>query len=294
MAPPKNTTMIKTPNPPVELPELIPAFAKLAKETVRLHPRRGDEPAVDGSKIGGMFLWPAGEPWPKCPEHGDHLVGVIQLRAADVPGVAFPENVDLMQLLWCAADYEEFAFNPVYRVFWRNSKEIGERAEENPRPARTDEEIMPKPCVLSPERVVEYPSVFELAEELEEQVEGCAELAGLSEDEEPIEAYQYLLSVADGTKAGGHVNWVQEVETPECECGRPMEHLLTLSTAEFDAATRHRWCPKADGDVWEADYDERMQVQCPAGWMLGDMGAVFFFVCRDCEGWPVKSVFQCS
>lgn len=33
---------------------------------MRVLPREGPEPAVQATKLGGIFIWPRGEPWPTC------------------------------------------------------------------------------------------------------------------------------------------------------------------------------------------------------------------------------------
>ncbi|MEU8544463.1 hypothetical protein AB0C52_31475 [Streptomyces sp. NPDC048717] len=49
----------------VPFPELIP----WARTGTRLHPRPG-APTARESSVGGPLLWPAGETWPGCAEHG--------------------------------------------------------------------------------------------------------------------------------------------------------------------------------------------------------------------------------
>ncbi|MFJ2648205.1 hypothetical protein ACIO1C_15900 [Streptomyces sp. NPDC087420] len=58
-----------TPPRPVDIAAHFPELAPFARTAVRLHPRAGT-PATTDSSIGGPLLWPAGEPWPTCPEHG--------------------------------------------------------------------------------------------------------------------------------------------------------------------------------------------------------------------------------
>ncbi|MQM27954.1 hypothetical protein [Glycomyces albidus] len=60
-----------TPPRPYDLLDLFPGLAGYGRPAVRLHPRRGEPAAEDGS-IGGPLLWPAEEPWPVCGlEHED-------------------------------------------------------------------------------------------------------------------------------------------------------------------------------------------------------------------------------
>src|SRR5262245_58839441 len=89
-----------TPPPAVDVPTVVPELKSLSKVAVRLHPRYGDEPRPDESKVGGRFLWPVDEPWPTSDDV--LLVTVLQLRAEDAPpNCTFRPGTDLLQLLWC-------------------------------------------------------------------------------------------------------------------------------------------------------------------------------------------------
>jgi hypothetical protein len=294
-----------TPPPRFSVPAVAPSVVASARETVRLHPRPGAEPPPDASKLGGTFLWPADEPWPRCflvhpgwdvaatgmspitKPSGGPYVTVLQLRRADVPELGFPADTDLFQLLWCPNDHEPL-FGPVCRVYWRRSDEVEAPFRSASPPAVGDEDYLPAPCVLHPERVTEYLSPYELSEEA---------LATIWAWERTVDAqavYQYELSVAEGTKVGGHVRWIQDPEIPRCPTGHPMEHLLTVASAEFDGGSWPRWLAVEDDGAWEAPYPHRRSVQSAAGLMLGDMGSLYLFVCRACQDMPTASVAQCS
>jgi hypothetical protein len=58
-----------TPPRPFDITTLFPELAPLARTAIRLHPRAG-APGVTDSSVGGPLLWPVGEEWPTCPEHG--------------------------------------------------------------------------------------------------------------------------------------------------------------------------------------------------------------------------------
>jgi hypothetical protein len=106
---------MKTPTPTVQIADVFPALQGRQRETVRLHPRRGADAGLAASKMGGLFLWPRDEPWPRCtavegrgilvedppgsgifrsdesligpddPLHNDYLVGVLRLQRSDWP-----------------------------------------------------------------------------------------------------------------------------------------------------------------------------------------------------------------
>src|SRR5262249_11478631 len=136
-----------------------------ARTAVLLHPRRGEAPA-DASKIGGLFLWPEDEEWPTCAEHKCPLVTALQLRKEDVPEVGFRRGTDLFQVLWCPRyhDVGQCVF-PMY--FWRKRSRVITPVTTHPASEVADQDYVAEPCVLTPERVIEYPDEHELSPRLE-------------------------------------------------------------------------------------------------------------------------------
>lgn len=297
--------MRHTPKPSVDLASAIPDLAPLARTTVRLHPRRGER-ASDHSKLAGEFMWPADEPWPECEEHACPLITVLQLRRDDVPELGFRGDSDLFQLLWCPNDHETIDpyYAPASRVFWRKRADIRAALTSMPAVGANEEFYVPVPCVLHPERVTEYPDIFVMRYSfpaLYKKIQTCAQLqdalktvpdSGFTAGEQ---LYHYWFSVASGTKVGGHPDWIQDPAPPDCRCGRQMEFLLTIASVECDGGTWRRWVPDEDRHVWTGDdYDARDLAASPADLLLGDAGNLNYFVCRNCEDWPIESVFQCS
>jgi hypothetical protein len=92
----------------------------------------------------------------------------------------------------------------------------------------------------------------------------------------------------------GHPRWIQDPDPPTCRCEREMEYLLTIASAEFDGGTWGRWLAEEERHVWGGAYKQRRQVQCAPGFTFGDLGDLNYFICRQCEDWPIACVFQCS
>lgn len=287
-----------TPKPVVDIAYVIPELSTLARTTVRLHPRRVKQDLPpEHSKVGGLILWPAHEAWPTCEEHSCPFVSVLQLRAEDVPELAFPDGTNYFQVLWCPNDHANYT--PVAKVFWRKAP-INDSLKIMPPPTIANECYVPHVCVLHPEQVSEYPHVMEAYEshpEIMEQIDSSDELNELAEeqDQDIIEdvatLYQFWLSVADGLKIGGYPSWSQYPNVPRCTCGQPMDYLLTITGSEFDGGTWQRWVPEEDRAVLEnGDFASRDAVQNPTGLMLGRENLLNFFICRQCEQWPIKTV----
>jgi hypothetical protein len=223
------------------------------------------------------------------------MIPALQLRTSDVPELGFPGDTDTFQLLWCPVDHPETGYAPLPLGRWRRLAPGPVAPPPEPGPGAV---YVPRPCVLSPERVDELPSAFELevstTNELDEAIAHHAaadlERLGITGDSG---LYQRHFSVAPGTKVGGYVGWVQDPRVPTCRCGAPMEHLLTIASAEFDGAYQ-RWMPLEERHVWREGFDARHAVQSAADLMFGDMGSFYVFVCRRCPERPVSAVSQGS
>src|SRR5919201_4068004 len=132
--------MRTTPPPRFDVVALFPALRDRDGVAVGLHPRRGPAPPPSASKMGGLFLWPADEPWPVCTEaawprdgmprtpHESAIVGVLQLRRADVPELPFPGEADLFQLLSCPHDHDA-TYSTICRAFWRRAADVTRRLD---------------------------------------------------------------------------------------------------------------------------------------------------------------------
>lgn len=258
--------------------------------------------------MGGPLLWPADEDWPLCdgPEGGDHLdaspgepaaplVPVLQLLAEDVPEVPFPAGMDVLQVLWCPFDHEPWS-SPRPQLRWRRRADIHDRLREMPMPDEETEAChAPDPCVLAPERVIEYPT-HDLPEAVWSQILGTIRQVA----QETGWEYESDLAVASGTKVGGYPGWTQPPDWPDCSCGSPMRHLLTVASWEFSRGDEKRWIPVEDRPVmtgWGFDSPDDhpwRTIQNPAGLMLGDVGGIYLFVCVNCPDRPFEYRFDCS
>ncbi|SNT44395.1 hypothetical protein SAMN05216252_12612 [Actinacidiphila glaucinigra] len=163
------------------------------------------------------------------------LIPITQLYARDVPGLPFPEGTDVLQVLWLPVPDLEGCW-PAVQLRWRVASEVRDVLDEPPALEFVDwDEHVPRPCVLQPEEIREFPPLYVLGEELSERVMAWSEATSLK--------YQWELSVAPGWKAGG---WPAEFTfrdpagTDELycgECGGPVEALLTVGASEYGAGS---------------------------------------------------------
>lgn len=261
------------------------------------------------------------------------MVPIAQFYARDIPELPFPDGTDVCQVLWCPTDHEPHC-GPRPLVRWRDSASVTEtRAAMEPDRALSDEESVPAPCRIWPERVTEFPHWDDLP---------SAGLRARIEEWEKDKDWTYYehLSVAPGSKVGGWIGWVQSPCWPECGRGHRMDHLMTVASAE--GGGWETWMPLEEQaattfvkrvefalvngvttsreialdeefDTTEAYYsyygDARVAVapetvkqrvipadRSGAGrsdLMLGDVGDVYLFVCPVCPDRPIGVEFQC-
>ncbi|WP_329337984.1 hypothetical protein OG866_25005 [Streptomyces sp. NBC_00663] len=259
----------------------IPELAPYARTTVRLHPRRG-VPGARDSHIGGPLWWPAAEPWPSCGEHRDvngrqlgpyPLVAVAQLTAADFPELRFPDGTDLVQVLWCTDWHDQphpEGWGQACVLVWRRADDVAGPPGGRPDPGE-DEDMVPRACVLHPERLTEYPWHEELPPGLAGRHEAWLEERGLYDD----------VSTIPGCKLGGSMRWGVTDLPGTMECGRcraPLELFLQLDTYEYDMDADDRFRP-----LEERHLDPRSEAgraaREPTGMTVGRGGHAGLYVC---------------
>ena len=259
-----------TPTLPVDALKTRPELNGLTKVAVRLHPRFGDEPKPDESKIGGRFLWPADETWPVDEATRVPFIPVLQLRLDDAPPrVEFRPGSDLLQLLWLprAAPGAPLTI----RLFWRKRDELSGPPAVPPPINAASPFLVPVPCRVFPERVQELPPSGLLPDRL-------AKTVGPGYDE--------CFAACPGTKIGGYPFGATRDQSTACpRCRKPADFLLAVSDAEWDDAGRLRWMPQEERTrSAEPDVDKGFG---GAVLLLLPGGRVNVFVCRRCDGWPV-------
>ncbi|ORA60362.1 hypothetical protein EJ571_17470 [Mycobacteroides franklinii] len=234
------------------------------------------------------MYWPENEAWPTCvtpwysgngptgwqPHSAPNpLVPVLQLFAADAPTICFPVGSDLLQLLWCPVIHRDLpgqrdAYAPSVKVIWRNSMDVRVASSAPPNPIDFEDESIPVPCSLHPEKIVEYSQ--ELHNTLWDKVRDLDELGWNGTNL----CYQYDLSVAPGTKVGGWPRWhaLDPYPMPCTDCGRELELLVSFDTGERDEGAGH----------WNAiDPSERdVDLRDITGLTLGRGGDLQIFGCR--------------
>jgi hypothetical protein len=211
------------------------------------------------------------------------LVAVAQLRAADVPDLRPPPGTDVLQVLWCPNDHDTGGggLAPAATVYWRREAEVPGVLCSPPAPASVGHRAyLPRPCVLHPEQVVEYPWWQQLPADLGQRVR--------SWDADHDGRYHRQLAAAPGWKVGGWPQWPTTDPMPlYCtRCGEPMRQLLQIDSGEWGDAGR--WCPLEDRALHPGDGPEHsagyLAAAEPTGVIAGHTGLYRIFTCPACPG----------
>ncbi|MGW6391206.1 hypothetical protein ACWFR1_12055 [Streptomyces sp. NPDC055103] len=189
----------------------------------------------------------AGRPWFDGPIA---MVPVAQVYARDVP-LPGPPGADLLQVLWCPFDHPT---HPRTAVFWRSCASVINVLDAPPEPPIVQFDCyLPKPCLLAPEQVTEYPNAMEVGEEQQDQLGDVSrwETAGAAWDSRyaaaPAEFYGNDLSLAPGWKTGGWPRWglTDPIPRPCPECDTEAVPLLTIASTEWDSGSES-WIPEEE------------------------------------------------
>lgn len=210
----------------------------------RRPPGRGPRQPAAGAGTG------AERPWPEGPVA---MLPVAQLYTRDIPDLRPPgrSEADLLQILWCPFNHPAM---PRTVLFWRSSAAVTDILTAPPEPSAVRSAgYVPEPCVLTPERITEFPNPMDLDSGLRDALGDPAtwQAAGVGGEGPhatvPEEFYRNDLSVAPGWKVGGWPFWGPTDPTPRLctACGTEMTPLLTIATFEWDHDTRG-WSPDAE------------------------------------------------
>ncbi len=263
----------------------IPGLNDLVRTAIRLHPAPG-EPRPDESHLGGPLLWPSDEPWPECPVTwppdpdasddawaGGHpldervpvMVSAAQFFRDDFPELHFPENTDVLQILFCPLEHDSPRHQgPAVRLVWRDSGEVGEIAAPPPAPEGALAAYLPRPCVFEPCSIDELPRLCDFPAETRAAL-GIPEGAGDDPEGWP-ELGQY-------SKIGGWTAWsaTDRHELGCRECGTQLRQTIALATEEHEV-----------GCGCEVVEEE------PAGWSFTRQGMLNVFTCPADVTHPFK------
>ncbi|WP_030395310.1 hypothetical protein [Kitasatospora purpeofusca] len=213
------------------------------------------------------------------------LLAVAQLYRKDVPDLfGGPVDCDVLQVFWCPFNAHGTGHQLALDLRWRRSADVREVLAEQPEPVVVGAPgYVLDPCVLHPEQVVEHQYIDLLPDRLRRRIEKWE----VPEDErEPDDVgYRSDLSIAPGWKVGGFASWhVTDPAPMDCECGQPMEPLLTIASYECDSFSSS-WVPVEDRATLEGAIGATSV-------LVSRDGILYVFVCPRNPGHPHRLSLQ--
>jgi uncharacterized protein YwqG len=251
-------------------------LVRYGRESVLLKPERSAEsvsPQV--SKFGGMPNGNGFDAHPCCDACGTPLNFVLQLYKTGFPQHYFPEGKNLFQLFRCPNDACPSAFSAPYHsyrklfIYYFTDEPGKEQVFALPEADRTELEDLVPDCMLHPEKQADYPHY----EDFDTVINDIEAMYG----EKLGEAFMEKFGAIQKTKSGGYPSFTQGSFYPACSCGQPKEFFFQLSSDDTVDG------PKSlQGDDWS-----------PHGIMIGDVGNIYFYVCRSCGESSIETYWDC-
>ncbi|MFB8240206.1 hypothetical protein ACFC58_27035 [Kitasatospora purpeofusca] len=254
------------------------AWGRAPQEGVRPGPTDAEREVLSSLKRGRHAPWLANtDPIP--------LLAVAQLYRQDVPDLfGGPADCDVLQVFWCPFDAHGTGHQLALHLRWRRSADVREVLADQPEPVVVGAPgYVLDPCVLHPEQVVEHQYIDLLPDRLRRRIEKWE----VPEDErEPDDVgYRSDLSIAPGWKVGGFASWhVTDPRPMDCECGQPMEPLLTIASYECDSFS-NSWVPLEDRETLEGAIGATSV-------LVSRDGILYVFVCPQDPGHPHRLSLQ--
>lgn len=204
---------------------------------------------------------------------------MLQIYRKDFPSFYFPEGMDLFQLFCCPnfncpeafGDRADLKVFPYY--FGGLPVDRNKDLAVPTLPAADPNLEGPVPdCRFEPVVVPDYPAYDDYPGRAWQEIE--SKLGKAQADDVSDKYYPRV-----GTKFGGYPHWEQWPQHPVCSCGRTKESFFQLSSEEPE---RSRATTKPVGE-WS-----------PHGIMIGDLGNIYFFVCRHCGLKSIETCWDCG
>ena len=229
------------------------------------------------SKFGGLPNLNNFTEYPCCDDCNTPLNFVLQLYQTDFPAHYFPEGKNLFQLFRCPNTKCPAAFSaPYYSDLKMFIYYSSEPAEWHLHIKMPDEDMSDHietrvpDCYLKPQQIDDYP----MYEDFDSVIVNIEKTYG----EEMGEQFLEQFFPGHKTKIGGYPNFIQSSYYPICNCGKPKDFFFQLSSEDTEEGVIN---PVPDN--WS-----------PHHIMIGDLGNIYFYVCKSCGEQTIESYWDCS
>lgn len=230
------------------------------------------------SKFGGEPNLHGFIGYPFCITCNTPLNFVLQLYKKDFPQHYFPGDTNLFQLFRCPnGDCPDAYSSPYYSdhkmfvyYFCDNNSVNNYFIKEIALSENCEDEV--PDCELRPIAIDDYPNYDDYDEQDTNEI---VKRYG----DNLFDAFINNYIANSGTKILGYPSFTQPPEYPVCKCGKKKEFFFQLSSEDIEDGVPFPPPP----DKWSSH-----------GIMIGDVGNIYFYVCKDCGPDTIESNWDCS
>lgn len=241
-------------------------IARFQRSTTALRPYSTDRVTLAQSHFGGVPNMAGLPGYPECPHCTRPMGSVLQVYRRDVPEAYFPEDADLFHVFRCTNDACEGDYAHYDLATLAMFSRVGDAVRELPAPAGAQAS---KVCALSPKVMEDMPNF----DDYPDDEPAIAVKFGDDLEEFFIDEHSAL----SATKFGGWPSFTQSPFYPACTCGKVKEFFFQLSSE----------------DQLQVEGRPEVEDWSPHGIMMGDVGNIYFYVCRSCGPKTIESYFDC-
>lgn len=255
---------------------VINLLDKYKRETILLKPNKSDiEIEWTESKFGGFPNLESFSEYPKCNSCNSSLNFVFQLYKKDFPEFYFANDTNIFQLFRCPNNncpdaYNEFYDHKMFHYFSKVECSLNNdfKKEQN---KLTDFESEIPNCYIKPIMTIDFPNYDDYKENVFVAME---EKFSNKLTEEFIDKY----SAVPNTKLLGYPSYTQSPCYPKCACGKTKEFLFQLASVDTEDGTEY----PPNQNEWSSH-----------GIMIGDVGNIYYYICKDCGEKSIESNWDC-
>ena len=250
---------------------------KLQKPAIVLNPRKAASNKNFKSKMGGEPNLNNFEFYPICDSCGSPLNFVLQLDKQEFPEFYWPDNKITFQLFRCPnydcseASSEKYDLKMFH--FYSPYNDNTDRLISKPNVEIVNREAEVKECLFHREIITDYSffnsETYDEHKKLQESY--CDDL---------IDEFDQKYNPKQRTKIMGYPSFTQNPFYPTCTCGKEKEFFFQLSSEDNDGNEHSK--DFSDNDYWSHH-----------GIMIGDVGNIYYYVCKDCGEQTIESYWDC-
>ena len=249
---------------------------KYSRKTVLLKPHKSEkEIKWTESKFGGYPNLESFSEYPKCNSCNSSLNFVFQIYKKDFSDFYFPNDSNIFQLFRCPNNnckdsYNEFFDHKMFHYFSKVNCERNKELEKE-KNNLTDLELEVPNCYLKSIEKFDFPNYDDYDENDFVEIENKF-------GEDLSEKFMDKYSAIQNTKLYGYPSYTQSPCYPVCNCGKTKEFLFQLSSEDIEDGVE--FPPKPDN--WSSH-----------GIMIGDVGNIYYYICKDCGEKSIESNWDC-